>query len=467
MDLERALLGCVLVESHLFGLVDGIVSADAFYAPAHQLVWSAFATLSGRDQPLDHATVRSELHDAGHLARVGGDEWLMSLTDVIPTTESALSYAKKIAAFATRRTIVAVAHEISAMGYDTSIPTGEFIDQAEARFLGVIERSASSDGLRHIAGALAKVAERIDRIAKAKGGGVTGLRTGLAKLDEWTTGMHPGELIVVAGRPGMGKSGLTSSLILTAGAIAARERDGVVAIFSLEMDEEKVGSRLVAADGSINIKSMRAARLDRDSTARMVRSFGKVSDLPIYVDDTPGTSISSVRSKARRLRASKGRIRLVVLDYLQLVEGTNKRMSREEAIAATSRGLKNMARELGCPVVALSQLNRKVEERHDKRPQMADIRESGAIEQDADTIWLLYRKGYYAALASKEAPPPKSRSKYAPESSIEPGIDDGIAEIIIAKQREGEVGSVFVRFNAESAHFVDQDQDRPHWSTHE
>ncbi len=458
LEQERALLGCVLLDSATYGLVEGIVRDEDFYAPTNSAIWRAFASLHATHRPIDQITLRTELANSRRLEAVGGDEYLLSLTDTLPTASSAESYARTVAELASRRRLIAACIEAAEVGYDTEVAAKDFFESTERSVLGAIRDSTTGAGLVHISVPLRTAFERMHRIASSGGAGVTGLPTGITGLDRMTTGMHPGDLIVVAGRPGMGKSSFMTDLILTAGTLAMDTRD-LVATFSLEMQSEMVASRLAVADANVDLRAMRAAQLDANSMGSLVRSVEHVHGLPIYVDETPSLSIAAIRSRARRLRA-RGPLSLIVVDYLQLMGAPRKGMQREEVISESSRGLKELGKELGCPVVALSQLNREVEKRPDKRPQLSDLRESGAIEQDADGVWLLFRKGYYAAQAAKNKPDPR-----APRSDIEPGVDDGITEIIVAKQRNGPGGVVTCLFRETSAHFVNLERDYPaHWS---
>lgn len=452
LEQERALIACVLLDSATYSLVEGVVQSEDFYSEAHTEIWRACGLLAAARQPIDTVTLRSQLDAWGRLAHVGGDEFLLSLTDSIPLVDHAEAYARKVAELASRRRLILVAHQIASQGYDGSIGSREYFEAAESAVLGAVREGASGTGLVHIAEPLRETFERMQRLAAGAGKDAVGLSTSITDLDRMTTGMHSGDLVIVAGRPGMGKSAFMSDLILSAGHHAQRSGE-LVAAFSLEMQSEMVASRLLAVDAEVDLRDMRAARLTADGMSNLVRSADRLYRMPIWVDQTPGLSISAVRSRARRLRA-RGKLALIVVDYVQLMGATKRGMSREETISESTRGLKELAKEMGCPVVALSQLNRECERRPDKRPQLSDLRESGSIEQDADHVWLLFRRGYYAAQAAKNKPDPR-----APKSDIEPGVDDGVTEIIVAKQRNGPAGVVRCLFREASAHFVNLERD--------
>lgn len=460
---EKGLLGSVFLEPSVFGLVDGSVAPEDFYTQAHATTWRAMRSLSIRREPIDTITVPAELERMKLLEAVGGHEWILSLTETLATWRNAEAYALSIAKCASRRRIIAMCHDVAAQGYDTEVGHDAFLDSASADLAKAFASASTGRELVHISAAIGDVVTKIQHIAANGGKGVTGLPSGLADLDVLTTGMHPGELHIVAGRPGMGKSGFATNLLLSAGASAALD-GGSVATFSLEMPRTDLAMRLLAADGNLNVKLVRSARLSRDAMAEFVQACGRVSDMPIYECDDAGLTIGSIRSLALRQHARKP-VRLVVVDYLQLMESMERGMSRENAIADASRGLKRLAKELGCPVVALAQLNRKCEDRPDKRPVKSDLRDSGSIEQDADTICLLYRRGYYAALAAKDSGRPQKRGRFEPESEIAAGEDDGVTEIIVDKNRHGECRSVKVMFRAESIYFASLERDYPsHWS---
>jgi len=456
---ERGLLGSVILAPKIFGQIDGVVVADDFYLESHATTWRAMRALAVRHEPIDLITVPAELERAGKLELVGGHEFILSLTETLATWSNAEAYAITIARLSSRRRIGAALLESFGRAYDLEIGHDAFLDGASVAIAKAFGSATTGRELRHISGAVQEVIAKVDLVARSGGtAGVTGLRSGLEDLDLLTTGMHPGEVIVVAGRPGMGKSGFATNLLL-AGGEQARESGGCVVMFGLEMPRADLALRLLAADANLNVKSIRSARLSKDGMSDLTRSCAKVADLPIFECDEAGLTIGTIRSLALRQHA-KTPVRLVIIDYLQLMEAMERGVSRENAIADASRGLKRLAKELGCPVVALAQLNRECEKRPDKRPVKSDLRESGSIEQDADTILLLYRRGYYAALAAKETKPAK-RNKWDPEPEILPGEDDGVTEIIVDKNRHGECRSVKVMFRAESIYFASLERDYP------
>lgn len=460
---ERALLGSAIIDHRILGRVDGLITHEDYYSPANGAIWEAMCSVARRGHPVDMITVRAELVARGRLDGVGGDEYLLSLTDTIPTTAHAEAYATTVARMSSRRRIAAALLEEYGRANDLSVAHDAWLDSASVSLARAFGAASTGHELTHIGTAVREVVERFQRIAQSGGAGVTGLRTGLDDLDEITTGMHPGEFIIVAGRPGMGKSGLATNLLLTGAAQAAAD-DACVVTYSLEMPRSDLALRLLAGQAGIGVKGIRSARLGREDLAALGDACSAVSDMPIYASDEAGLTIGAIRSLALRQHA-KRRVKLVVVDYLQLMESMERGMSREQAVADASRGMKRLAKELGCPVVGLAQLNRKCEDRPDKRPTKSDLRESGSLEQDADGIWLLYRRGYYAALAAKEAANRAAskastpRSKFDTVSDIGPGEDDGITEIIVDKNRHGECRSVKCKFVAESIVFQGLERD--------
>jgi len=368
--------------------------------------------------------MRSQLISKGKLQAVGGEEYLLSLTNTIPTLGNIEAHAKIIREKAMVRKLIQACHEIAARGYGEYGQTDVFLDSSERAVFEVAKKRVRNEP-EHVRKVMEATFEQIEKVAQYKEQ-VVGLPTGFEKLDRMTAGMHPGDLIIVAGRPGMGKTAF--ALNIAVNACSARQ-DVPAVVFSLEMPKEQLASRMLCAEAHVDASRLRTGRLYREDWPKLMTAVGKISELPIWVDDTPGLTLMQLRAKARRLKAEQG-LGLVIIDYLQLMRSGTRTDSREQEISEISRSLKLLANELSIPLIAVSQLNRGVETRggKDKRPQLSDLRESGAIEQDADTILFIYREEVY---------------------NREDASNKGIAEIIVGKQRKGPVGLMTCRFFSE------------------
>ncbi len=428
LEAERAVLGGILLEPDALQAVLQIVQPEDFYAEAHARLFEVMRDLAARGQPVDQVTVRAALDAKNALERVGGDEYLLQLTDVIPTVEHIEAHARLVREKAIVRRTMSVCQHIVARGYGDYGSLGEFLDQAE-RELFEVTADRGAQRYEMVKPILGRVVEQLKRV-QAQGGDVTGVPTGFSGLDRMTTGLHPGQLVVVAGRPGMGKTAFALNLAFN----ACKRSDRPVIVFSLEMAKEELLRRLVASEARVDGNRLRTGRLSRDDWQRLVAVAGEAARMKMAIDDTPSISVLEIRAKARRFRAECEDLALVVVDYLQLARSGNRHEIREQEISEISRSLKALAKELSVPVVALSQLNRGVESRSvkDKRPQLSDLRESGAIEQDADVILFVYREEVYRK----------------DDESVR-----GIAEIIIGKQRAGPTGTVRLRFFPEYTRF--------------
>ncbi len=427
LEAERAVLGGVLLENNALNAATQILSADDFYSRANALIFDAMCELFRRGQPVDLVTLRAWLVDHGNLQKAGGDEHILSLTETIPTVENIEHHAGIVRDKAIVRRLIARCHEIAAQGYGEYGDVDEFVDDAEKKIFEVAKEQKRAP-YEHIKDVVIRTFEQVTEAAERKEK-ITGLPTGFAKLDRMTAGLKGGELIIVAGRPGMGKTAFALNVALH----GCADRNLPVVVFSLEMAKEELARRLLCSEARVDGGRMRTGMLTRDDWTRLTSTAGTLTNLKLFIDDTPALSIMELRGKARRLKAEHG-LGLVVIDYLQLMRAGSKVESREKEISEISRSLKGLAKELQVPVMALSQLNRSVETRaaKDKRPQLADLRESGAIEQDADVILFIYREEVY----NREDPELR-----------------GIAEIIIGKQRAGPVGIVKCRFFHEFTRF--------------
>jgi len=427
LEAERAVLGGVLLDNDALNVVLEIVQKHDFYSEANATLFEGMTALFGSSKPIDTVTVREELVARGKLQAIGGDEYLLELTNTIPTVANIESHAKIVREKSLVRRLIMACHEVAASGYGDYGEASLFLDGAEKRIFDVAQETLRSP-YEHIKDVVLRTFTEIHEAAE-RGEQITGLPTGFADLDEKTSGMHPGDLIIIAGRPGMGKT----AFALNVGVNACLARKSGVAIFSLEMPKEQLVRRMLCSEARVDGSRMRSGQLWRDDWPKLARAAGALSELPLWIDDTPSLSMTELRAKSRRL-ASQEDLGLIVVDYLQLMRSGTKNDSREQEISEISRNLKALAKELSLPVIALSQLNRGVESRgtKDKRPQLSDLRESGAIEQDADTIWFVYRDQVY----NPENPDSRNR-----------------AELIIGKQRSGPTGTVHCAFFNEYTRF--------------
>ncbi len=426
-------MGGILLENSALDVVLELpLSADDFYSDANSRIFAVMQELFQSGQPVDTVTLRERLATGNRLQMVGGDDYLLGLTNTIPTVSNIEAHAKIVREKAIVRRLIVACHETAARGYGDYGKMEEFLDEAERAVFSVAKHRLRSpyEAIKEV---VIRSFEQITLAATNKQH-ITGLPTGFTRLDRMTAGMHPGDLIIVAGRPGMGKTAFALNLALNA--CMARKR--ATAFFSLEMPKEQLANRLLCSEARVDAGKLRTGHLGRDDWPKLTQAAGSLSDLPIWLDDTPGLTLMELRAKTRRLKAEHD-LGLIVIDYLQLMRAGIRTDSREQEISEISRSLKGMAKELSLPVVALSQLNRGVENRgnKDKRPQLSDLRESGAIEQDADTIMFIYRD-----------------EVYNPEST-----EKNVAEIIVGKQRAGPTGTIKCMFHREYTRFENLEDD--------
>ncbi|MEM8607913.1 MAG: replicative DNA helicase [Myxococcota bacterium] len=428
LEAERAVLGGILLENEAINVVLEVLSLDDFYSEANAKIFEAMSELFRRNQPVDQVTLREALDHAGKLPAVGGDEYLLSLTNTIPTVTNIQAHARIVREKSVVRRLIQVCHEVTSRGYGDYGGVEEFLDEAESSIFAVA-RERTRNPYEHVKEVVMRTFQEIHETAN-RGEAITGLPTGFAQLDKMTAGMHAGDLVIVAGRPGMGKT----SFALNVAHNACEAAKAPVAVFSLEMPKGQLVRRLLGSEARVDGNRIRTGQLHKEDWPKLADAAGTLSELPIWIDDTPAITLLELRAKARRLRSEVG-LSLIVVDYLQLMRSGSRNDSREQEISEISRSLKALAKELEIPIIALSQLNRGVESRgvKDKRPQLSDLRESGAIEQDADTIWFIYRDEVYNRDSD----------------------DRGIAEIIIGKQRSGPTGTCRVRFFNEYTRFDD------------
>jgi len=404
------------------------LSVEDFYSEANAKIFEAMTELSRRGQPVDQVTLREVLVHSGKLGSIGGDEYLLSLSNTIPSVSNIQAHARIIREKSVIRSLILACHEVVSRGYGDYGPIDEYLDQSESSIFAV-GRERARNPYEHVKDVVMRTFQEIHETAN-RGEAITGLPTGYKQLDKMTAGMHAGDLIIVAGRPGMGKT----SFALNVAHYACHKSGSPVAVFSLEMPKGQLVRRLLGSEARVDGNRIRTGQLQKDDWPKLADAAGTLSEMPIWIDDTPAISMIELRAKARRLKSEVG-LGLIVVDYMQLMRSGSRNDSREQEISEISRSLKALAKELEMPVMALSQLNRGVESRgtKDKRPQLSDLRESGAIEQDADTIWFIYRDEVYN----------------------QDSDDRGIAEIIIGKQRSGPTGTCRVRFFNEYTRFDD------------
>jgi len=436
LEAELAVLGSMLLTKEAVSMSMQWLTANNFYKAANERIFACMVELFEKGEPVDAISVVDRLKKKKELASVGGAHYISGLAESVPTTANVEHYSKIVLEKHLLRTLIKVSHDVSKDAFEDSQDVDQILDSAESAIFNISEKRLRG-GFKHIDPILHHAFEELDKIA-SKPGSVTGVPSGLMDLDDMTSGFHPGELIIVAGRPGMGKT----ALALTMGRNAAILEKTGVGMFSLEMANHQLAMRLLCAEGRVDSHLVRTGKLPKAQWKNLSIAVGSLAEAPIYLDDTPGMSVLEVRAKARRLKAEKD-VGLIIVDYLQLMTGPKGSESRQQEISQISRSLKNLAKEIDLPVIGLSQLSRAVESRTDRRPQLSDLRESGAIEQDADVVIFLYRPWVY----SQEEE------------------DRGKAEIIVSKQRNGPTGIVeatfidrFARFENMSA-FVEMEAE--------
>ena len=425
IDAEESVLGAVLLSSDAANVALEKLHPEDFYKPSHQQIFEIIQQLFDANEPIDAVTVSEGLRRDGSLDRMGGIDFLTNLVDSVPSTSNVEYYAGIVEEHALRRRLMKVGGNIGVIAGEMTEPIAQVVDKAEQAVFAVAERQVG-DGLQAIDDLLGPAIEKAEELQRS-GSTVTGIPTGFRDLDKKLAGLHPTNLIIIASRPGMGKSALALNMSQN---VALNGNS--VAIFSLEMSREEVVTRMLCAKGRIDSQKLRTGALTEGDFTKLSNAAGALYKQNIFVDDSPGLTVTEIRAKCRRLRRKPG-LDLVVVDYLQLMDGSGQE-NRQQEIAMISRSLKSLARELHVPIIALSQLNRGVESREDKRPRLGDLRESGAVEQDADVVMFIYRDEYYF--------PEKVESK-------------GIAEVVISKHRQGGVGKVDMTFLPEFTLFAD------------
>ena len=426
---EAAVLGAIFLNNQSLADVMQYLKPSDFYRKAHQYLYAAMINLSNRDQAIDSVTVSDFLKSQNQLNAVGGVKYIAKLAVAVPTSANVEYYAKIVRDKATSRHLIRVAKEIAQEGYSQKEDVNSMLDNAESQVLNV-SKDRNNSGFRKIGDVVDTAFTHISKLSKSHND-VTGLPTGYDTIDRLTTGLHKGEFIVVAARPAMGKTTFALNVAQNVAVTTGR----TVAIFSLEMGAESLVDRMICAEGSINANHLRTGELSQQEWQSIIMAVGNLAKTHIYIDDTPGINISSILARARRLAKESQNLGLIVVDYLQLVEGNDKE-NRQQEVSEISRQLKKMAKALQVPVLALSQLSRSVEQREDKRPVLSDIRESGSIEQDADIVSFLYRKDYYQRDQDDGKDQQDQINGSAPSKT----------EFIIEKNRSGPRGTVNLMF---------------------
>ena len=430
LEAEQSIIGGLMLDNQVWDKINTQLCETDFYRIEHRILYRSIVSLAGRQQPFDVVTLLDNLKSNDVLDDVGGEAYLFELASNTPSVSNISAYATIVREKSVQRQLIAVANDIADSAYNPgSREVTELLDFAESKVFAIAEQTVSDGGPEGIKSILVRAVEKIDELYHSTDS-ITGLATGLTDLDELTSGLQQSDLIIVAGRPSMGKT----TLVMNMAEHAAIKASKPVLVFSMEMPADSLAMRMMSSLGRIDQHRIRTGKLDDDDWPRITSAVHMLSEAPLFIDDTPALSPAEMRARARRLMKEHGQLGLIVVDYLQLMKVPGfKSDSRTAEISEISRSLKALAKELHVPVIALSQLNRSLEQRSDKRPVMSDLRESGAIEQDADLICFIYRDEVYN----------------------EDSNDKGCAEIIIAKQRNGPIGKVRVAFLGKYTRFED------------
>jgi replicative DNA helicase len=421
LDAEKCVLGAILINNTVFNQAAEVIDAQDFFRDAHRRLFDTMVSLTDRSEPVDLVTLTDELAKSGELDDVGGPAYISSLTDGVPRSTNVEYYAKIVKEKSTLRRLIQSANEILAQSYDAERDADDLLDEAERSIFQIAEHRLRSGFVK--VGDLVDSGYQIIEQLQQQRGLITGVPSGFVDLDEMTSGFQKSDLVIVAARPSMGKTSLVLNMAMNAGIQGGK----TIGIFSLEMSKEQLFLRMLTSEARVDAHRFRGGFLGEQDYARLVEAFGRLHEARVYIDDTPGLGILEMRAKARRLKLEHG-LDLLVVDYLQLMQGRGRFENRQQELASISRSMKILAKELEIPIVALSQLSRAPEGRTDHRPQLSDLRESGALEQDADIVLFIFREEMY-----------KVDGESRPES-------EGIAELIIGKQRNGPTGTVRVAF---------------------
>lgn len=456
IEAEQSTLGSMMLDRAAIEKAADILKEMDFYRPSHGTIFDAMCALNERNQPVDLITLQEELRGRGKLEEVGGTEYLMALISQVPSASRVEHYARIVEEKSILRRLLAAASEMSGMAYDGDQDVAAITDKAEQLIFQVAQRRLG----QYFSPIAPVVMDAWDRLNAQweNGSSISGQRTGYNDLDKMTSGLQGGDLVIIAARPSMGK---TSFALDIASHVAVREKQPV-ALFSIEMSKEQLALRLLSSYAQVESNRLRSGFLHEDDVDKIARAANELFQAPMFIDDSTDITPMGMRAKCRRLKAEQGGLSLVVVDYLQLLKWHRNIDNRVQEISEIARALKSLARELKVPVIALSQLSRRVEQRDPKRPMLSDLRESGSIEAEADVVMLLYRPKYYE---DKERVDPDKLagidSKTGKATVREFGIEDTEeAEIIIAKQRNGPTGTLMMGFQSHFAHFVDLERYR-------
>ncbi len=430
IDAEMSLLGAVLIDEETLADISEHVTVADFYDKRHGIIYGAMMRLYEKHKPVDLLTLTDELKKRNEVETIGGSAYLTELTNYVPTAAHAAAYAELVASKAVRRRLIKASGDISELGFDEEYTTQELLEKAEAELFSVSDQSLKQD-LVSLESILTDSFDRLEELHRNKGS-LRGVRTGYRDLDNMTAGLQRSDLIILAARPAMGKTTLVTNLAYNVATVAKQP----VLFFSLEMSKEQLVDRMLSDASGVDAWAIRTGNLSDDDFSKLSDAMGEMAEAPIFIDDTPGLSVLEMRTKARRA-AHERPLGLIIVDYLQLMQGSGRSDgNRVQEVSEISRGLKLIARELNVPVIALSQLSRSVESRNPQIPQLADLRESGSIEQDADIVMFIYREAYYN-----------------PETERE-----NITDLIIAKHRNGPTGKVELFFHPERLRFMSLDR---------
>ena len=421
LEAEKCVLGAILIDNPSFNQAAEVIDAHDFFRDAHRRIFEKMIALSDRSQPIDPVTLKDELVRTGELDEVGGPAYVASLTDGVPRSANVEYYAKIVKERSTLRRLIQSANDVLARAYDAEEDADNQLDEAERAIFQIAEHRLRS-GFVPLSQLVNSGYELIEKLQEHKGL-VTGVPTGFVELDEMTSGFQKSDLVIVAARPSMGKT----SLVLNIALHAAIEASKCVGVFSLEMSKEQLFMRMLTSEARVDAHRFRGGFLGEQDYDRLVAAFARLHDAKVFIDDSPAAGLLEMRAKSRRLKMEHG-LDMIVVDYLQLMQGRGRFESRQQELASISRSLKILAKELEVPIIALSQLSRAPESRSDHRPQLSDLRESGALEQDADVVIFIYRDEMYLVDGER------------------PQESEGTAELIIGKQRNGPIGTVRVAF---------------------
>lgn len=424
-EAEQSVIGSILIDHDAVAVAAENLKAEDFYNLRHKEIFEAILDLYHEGRAVDLVTLKSQLEHRGRLEAAGDMKYLSQIAAAVPNSVHIRQYVKIVKDKALYRKFIQLGNQVLAQSFSTETPIEELSEHVEKEVFGILQNRGSED-FSHIRDVLMESFDDIEKIAQ-NGGALAGISTGFLDLDQKTAGLHPSDLVLVGARPSMGKTAFGLNVIQN----AAVKSGKICAVFSLEMSKKQIVNRMLACEAGVDMEHLRSGNMTDQDWEKLVEALGPLSEAEIYIDDTGGITLSEVRSKCRKLKIEHG-LDVVMIDYLQLMSGSGRSSdNRQQEISEISRGLKTLARELSVPVIALSQLSRALEARADHRPMMSDLRESGAIEQDADVILFLYRDEYYH-----------------PDSE-----DKNIAEIIIAKQRNGPVGTVKLRYDGQYTRF--------------